>query len=102
MEVDGCTLTWQTFNAQNQMLDFFTLRCRTPVLGWATAPPGGGLFAVVVEGRRGQTYVLERSANLSAWTPLRTNTIPAVGPTTVTNLVDSWTAAGFFRARTQP
>jgi 3',5'-cyclic AMP phosphodiesterase CpdA len=34
MEVDGNTLTWQTFDSNNQLIDLFTLNSRVPTLRW--------------------------------------------------------------------
>lgn len=100
MEVNGPTLSWDTYNVSNQLLDMFTLQSRVPVVGWQTTAPVGGALTLTVAGKPGTSYVLESSANLVSWTAFTTNTIPASGPPMVTNSVPAGSAFRSFRART--
>jgi hypothetical protein len=87
MRVSGATLSWETYNTSNQLLDMFALSSRVPVVGWQTTVPVGGTLMLTVAGKPGTSYVLESSTNLASWTAFATNTIPASGPPMVTNPV---------------
>jgi predicted phosphodiesterase len=103
MEVDGDTLTWQVFDQQNRLIDMFALfalKSRTPVLAWVGGVPNGGSsLPLVMSGRPGASYVLERSTNLTQWTAWTTNALPANGQGFVTNAVPVDGPHRFFRAR---
>jgi predicted phosphodiesterase len=98
MEVVGETLSWQTFDEQNQLLDSFTLKSRRGSMEWGSAPPTSGPRPLVLSGKPGTTYVVERSANLQAWTPYATNVLTASGSGFATNLITT-TNSYFFRSR---
>jgi hypothetical protein len=100
MTVNGPTLSWETYNTGNQLLDLFTLQSRVPVVNWQTTEPVGGLLALTVSGKPGTSYVLESSTNLTGWLALATNTIPLNGPPTFTNSIAANSAFRAFRART--
>jgi predicted phosphodiesterase len=100
MEINGGTLSWETYNASNQLLDMFTLPSRIPTLSWQTTTPSGGVAPLTVTGKPGTSYVLERSTNLASWSPFLTNTVPASGLPRFTNSVAVNLPAGFIRART--
>lgn len=102
MEVMGHSLTWQTFNNNNVLLDLFTLQSRVPVLAWSDTIPAGGVLPLILRGKPGVSYLVEGSANMIAWSTIATNTIPAAGPPWITNSVPTTNALGFFRARALP
>lgn len=102
MSVNGPTLSWETYNISNLLLDLFTLQSRVPVVGWQTNVPVGGALALTVTGKPGTSYVVESSTNLINWASYTTNTIPANGNPTVTNSIPVNPAFRFFRARTNP
>jgi len=101
MRVNGGTLSWETYNTSNQLLDLFTLPSRVPVVGWQSSAPVGGALTLTVAGKPGVSYVLEHSTNLTNWTVLITNTIPATGPDMLTNSIPVDSAFRYFRARTR-
>ena len=100
MKINGATLSWETYNASNQLLDMFTLPSRVPVVGWQTTAPVGGALMLTVAGKPGTSYALESSTNLVNWTAFVTNTIPASGPPMFTNPVAVDSSFRSFRART--
>ena len=100
MTVNGPTLSWETYNTGNQLLDLFTLQSRVPVVDWQTTEPAGGRLTLTVSGKPGTGYVLESSTNLTNWTALATNTIPLSGPPLFTNSVAAEASFWAFRART--
>jgi len=102
MEANGPTLSWATYDDNNQVLDMFTLQSRVPVLSWQTAAPVGGLLKLGVTGKPGTTYVLEGSTNLVNWTAVVTNTIPLTGLPMFTNSVTVTSPGRSFRARATP
>ena len=99
MEVNGGTLSWETYNASNQLLDTFTLPSRIPSLFWKPGPPVSGTLPLIITGKPATTYVLERSTNFVNWSPFLTNTIPSVGAPSVTNSISLNLPANFIRAR---
>lgn len=102
MEVNGDTLSWQTFDNNNALLDMFTLKSRVPSLNLqASAPPDGNL-RVILSGKPGVSYVLEDSTNLTSWKSMLTNTLPANGPSRSTNSIPVHASQQFFRARVSP
>jgi predicted phosphodiesterase len=100
MTVNDRTLSWETYNTSNQLLDLFTLSSRVPVVGWQSSVPDGGALALTVAGKPGSSYVLENSTDLVTWTAFATNTIPGSGPPTFTNSIALNSPFRFFRART--
>ena len=102
MEVNGPTLSWETYNDSNQLLDMFTLQSRVPVVNWQTAVPVAGQLSLSVSGKPGTSYVLEHSTNLVNWSALITNTIPISGPPMITNSVSATPPNRFYRARAIP
>lgn len=102
MTVNGQTLSWETYNDDNQPLDMFTLQSRVPVVNWQGTGPAGGALKLLVSGKPGTTYVVESSTNLSAWTPQLTNAIPLTGPPNFTNSIPASSAFRAFRARATP
>jgi predicted phosphodiesterase len=100
MTVNGPTLSWETYNTSNQLLDLFTLQSRVPVVGWLTNVPVGGALALSVTGKSGSSYVLEGSANLTNWAAFATNVIPASGAPVFTSSIPVNSMLRFFRART--
>jgi predicted phosphodiesterase len=102
MEVDGRTLLWRTFDPQNQLLDEFTLHSRVPELALHQSNPPGAPLTLVQSGRGGVTYHLQASTNLSHWTTIATNMMPAAGTPAVTNLVPVDSSSRFFRSQVRP
>jgi predicted phosphodiesterase len=102
MEVNGQTLSWETYDDLNQPLDMFTLQSRVPVVSWQTVGPVGGMLSLGVTGKPGTSYVLEQSTNLMNWTALVTNTIPITGPPMFTNSVAITPPGRSYRARAMP
>lgn len=100
MEVNGPTLSWATYNSNNQLLDMFTLQSRVPVVGWQTTSPVDDALRLTVTGKPGTSYVLEGSTNLVNWTAVATNTIPLTGLPMFTNSVSADSTVRSFRART--
>ena len=70
-----------------------------PELTLPDANPAGGTLALVLSGKPGQKYILERSGDLLSWTPFATNTIATAGDSLVTNVVPVNASPRFFRAR---
>lgn len=102
MEVIGHTLTWQTFDDANQLLDVFTLRSRTPTLRLQPATLADGNLSLVLSGKPGTAYAIEGSADLRAWRTVATNSLPAAGTGLATNRVSADLAPRFYRARPLP
>jgi len=102
MQVNGHVLTWSAFDNSGQQLDKFTLQSRVPLLEWKSSQATGGALPLVVRGKPGTTYILERSGDLAAWSTVATNTIPASGSTTATNFIPVTVSQAFFRAWAQP
>ena len=102
MEVSGSTLSWETYNVNNQLLDMFSLPSRIPALAWQKEGGSGGQMPLTLSGKPGAAYVLERSTNLLDWVAFATNTVPVTGLPRVTNSVSVVSGAGFIRARTGP
>lgn len=102
MQVNGPVLSWETYDNNNQLLDMFSLQSRVPVLSWPSAAPSGGQLALRVSGKPNVSYALEQSTNLSNWTAISTNTIPASGPSSFTNNVSATSPQRFYRARAIP
>jgi predicted phosphodiesterase len=100
MEINGANLSWETYNASNQLLDMFSLPSRVPVVNWQTAAPVGGVLSITVTGKPGTSYVLEGSTNLLSWAAFATNTIPSTGPPRFTNSVPANLPMRFVRAQT--
>jgi predicted phosphodiesterase len=98
MEVDGQTLTWQVFDHNNALLDMFILQSRAPRLTLLRTPSGPQ--RLILCGRPGASYVIERSSDLRTWSPLGTNMLAASGSST-TNFVPAGPIQEFFRARSQ-
>ena len=99
MEVNHRTLSWETYDDSNSIIDMFTLKSRIPELTLPDANPAGGTLALVLSGKPGQKYILERSGDLLSWTPFATNTIATAGDSLVTNVVPVNASPRFFRAR---
>jgi 3',5'-cyclic AMP phosphodiesterase CpdA len=99
MEVNGRTLTWQTFDDSNALIDLFTLQSRIPAVTWQIPAASGGSLPLTLAGKPGVTYVLESSGNLLNWTAFATNTIPASGQSTITATIPLNGSQRFFRAR---
>jgi predicted phosphodiesterase len=99
MEINQGTLSWQTFNASNQLLDMFTLPSRVPTMAWQRPSSPGGPVPFIVTGKPGVSYVLESSTNLVSWIPFVTNTIPGSGSPSFTNSVPASLPVRFVRAR---
>ena len=102
MTVNGRELSWETYNTSNQLLDFFDLSSRVPLVGWQSSVPVGGALTLTVAGKPGSSYVLERSADLASWAAFATNTIPTGGPALFTNQVAANSPFQYFRARALP
>jgi hypothetical protein len=66
----------------------------------ASAPAGltDGLFVLTISGIAGQTYTIEASTNLSAWTPILTNVAPA-NVFNVTDFTSTNVLLRFYRTR---
>jgi predicted phosphodiesterase len=98
MEVTGNSMLWQAFDNNNQLIDMLPLKSRTPEL--ALLPPANpGSLRLRISGRPGITYLLQQSTDLSAWTSIATNTLPANGGGLATNNVTRLPASQYFRAQ---
>jgi alpha-L-arabinofuranosidase len=64
-------------------------------------PPTASQFVFQLQGQVGVPYVIQRSTNLTAWTPVSTNTLIA-GTTNITNSLAPSTPKQFWRAIWQP
>jgi hypothetical protein len=58
----------------------------------------GGTFAFDLQGAPGSNYVVEASADLKAWSPIATNTMPAEGTMSLEDSPAAATEARFYRA----
>jgi len=102
MEVNGLTLSWETYNPNHQLLDMFTLQSIVPELNWLSPTPVGNSLKLTVTGKPGVSYVMESSSNLTNWTAVVTNAIPTSGLPRFTNSIASDLPARFLRARKHP
>ena len=102
MQISGHVLTWSALDNSDQLLDTFTLQSRVPLLEWRSSDATGGVMPLAVTGKPGVTYVLEHSGDLVAWSAVATNTIPASGSPTATNLIQVTASQAFFRAWATP
>lgn len=79
MTVDGRRLSWETYDASNELIDEFTLVSRQAVVRITQTPAGG--HELVVEGRPGLSYRIDRASDLPRrpldWTPWLTVDLPA-------------------------
>ena len=98
MTVNDNKLTWEVFGVNNQPMDAFTLTSRIPKISKPAA--NGNSLPVVVTGKPEAVYVTENSPDLAVWTPVKTNTVPAVGAPSFTNTFFIGNTANFIRART--
>ena len=98
MEVTGNTMLWQAFDNNNVPLDMLPLQSRTPLLTMGNQAPGATTFKLTLSGKPGLRYVIEQSTNLSAWTSMKTNFLPANGSGNATNSFPSLNQQQFFRA----
>lgn len=73
-----------------------------PLLEWKGSTATEGLLSLAVRGKPGTSYVLERSDDLAAWSAVATNTIPASGTPTATNLIPVTASQAFFRTWAMP
>jgi 3',5'-cyclic AMP phosphodiesterase CpdA len=97
MEVNGRTLSWETYDDSNSLIDMFTLNSSIPVLAWQVPNPSGAL-PLVLSGKPGTVYTLESSTDLANWGAFSTNTIPPAGQSVVANVPQN-APQRFFRAR---
>jgi len=102
MEVDGNTLTWQTFDDSNNLIDLFTLTSRVPALNWTDPDPADGTVAFALSGKPGVRYYLEGSSNGVNWSVFGINTFAANGPSIITNVISTNAPQRFFRAQVVP
>lgn len=98
MEVTGNTMFWQAVDNNNQPIDMLVLQSRVPALEVISQSPSAGVVQLTLSGKPGVRYVTEQSANLSAWTAVKTNIAPAQFGGRVTNLVSASGQQQFFRA----
>lgn len=107
MEVTGNQMLWQAFDNNNQLIDLLTLQSRVPRLALQNLAPGSSTgqavsgastLQVTLSGKPGVAYVTQQSTNLSTWTPVRTNLLPANSSGTATNLLPALNQQQFFRA----
>lgn len=101
MRVNGPTLSWETYNTSNLLLDMFTLQSRLPVVGWQSHTPIGGTLTLTVSGKPGVNYVAESSLNLIDWLPLTTNSIPFTGTPAFTTPITVNGSQRWLRARVE-
>ena len=102
MRVSGPTLSWETYNTSNLLLDIFTLHSRVPTLKWASSLAVNSTLQLALTGKPGTTYILESSSDLASWSAFATNSISEAGPPTSTNSINVSATFRFFRARTGP
>ncbi len=102
MQINGPILTWDAYDNSDRLFDTFTLQSRVPLLEWKSWSPTAGLLPLAVTGKPGESYVLECSVDLTAWSSIATNIIPASGPPTITNSIPAAAVKNFFRARAVP
>jgi len=94
MQINGNNLSWTTFANTGETLDSFALRSRIPHLSVASTSPTPSW---VLNGKLGETYILETSTDLIHWTPFRTNTL--IKATTVTSPLQMDATQRFIRSR---
>jgi predicted phosphodiesterase len=102
MEVYGLNLDWQMYSERNQLMDEFRLHSRTAELTMGETHSGAKSTSLVLTGRNGMKYALERSEDLLKWEAFATNTVPAAPVDSVTNLLQISHQKEFVRARTLP
>jgi hypothetical protein len=102
MAVAGPMLSWEVFSNTGLKLDSLTLSSRVPRLEWKNPPSAGGTLWLALTGKPEETYILECSSNLTTWTAVATNILPATGSPTVTNFIPTALDQGYFRARVAP
>ena len=102
MHIDANQLIWGTYDTTGLQLDAFTLTSRVPQLtlqrrDFRTA-------TLVLQGKPGETYVLERGSTPTDWAAYSTNTIPTPNssPAAITNMIPLGETQYYFRARVQP
>ena len=102
MHIDANRLIWGTYDTTGLQLDAFTLTSRVPQLtlqrrDFRTA-------TLVLQGKPGETYVLERGSTPTDWAAYSTNTIPTPNssPAAITNMIPLGETQYYFRARVQP
>jgi 3',5'-cyclic AMP phosphodiesterase CpdA len=98
MSVDGDTLDWHTYNNAGQLLDSFSLSSRVPRLHSEYAP-GASQISLSTSGKPGVSYVVERSADLTSWIPILTNSVPTTGDPSFSSLLKMTGSQGYFRVR---
>jgi predicted phosphodiesterase len=104
MEVTGNQMLWQAFDNNNQLIDMLTLQSRVPQLTLQNGAPGlpagpaASTMQITLSGKPGVAYVTQQSTNLSIWTSVKTNLLPANGDGMVTNTLPSLNQQQFFRA----
>ncbi|MBI1841975.1 MAG: metallophosphoesterase [Verrucomicrobia bacterium] len=101
MEVDGARLDWRAFSVNNQLIDQFRLHSRAAELDLASVDPKSGSGALVMTGRSGLRYALERSSNMIHWDAFATNAVSTAG-SPITNTIPLAASRDFLRARTLP
>jgi hypothetical protein len=99
MQINARQLTWTTYDNSNTVLDHFTLSSRVPRLSLVSTQ---GALSLVLEGKPGETCVMETSTNLIDWKELSTNTIPDTGMSSITPLLSPNETKRFIRARANP
>lgn len=102
MEVDGLHMDWQMYSERNQLLDEFRLHSRTAELTLGDSAAGAKSVPLILTGRSGLKYVLERSEDLVGWQAFATNAVPAAPLDSVTNQLQISRAKEFVRARALP
>lgn len=103
MEVTGNQMLWQAFDNNNQLIDMLTLQSRVPQLTLQSGAIGftgqaASTIQVTLSGKPGVAYITQQSTNLSTWTPVKTNLLPANSSGMVTNTLPSLNQQQFFRA----
>lgn len=94
MQINGRDLSWTTLANTGEILDSFSLTSRIPHLSVGTLSSGPSW---VLDGKLGETYVLEDSTDLIHWTPFRTNTLSRI--TRITAPLQTDSAERFIRSR---
>ncbi|MBP8261225.1 MAG: metallophosphoesterase family protein, partial [Verrucomicrobia bacterium] len=102
MAVAGHTLTWEVFSNTGQPLDRIVLASRVPLLELENLEPAAETLPLTVRGKPDTAYIVERSADLSAWSMIATQAIPAAGFPAITHTVPTTAAQSFYRARATP
>lgn len=102
MEVVGLNLDWQMYSERNQLMDEFRLHSRTAELTLGETHSGAKSTSLILTGRSGLKYALERSEDLVKWEPFVTNAVPAAPVDSVTNQLQISRQIEFVRARALP